>query len=176
MGARLWVFGVLFASAAIAGLATGKNPPGRFSVLFAVGLLTWTIVEYFLHRLAFHGFAPHTQHHAVPRDVGYTLAPLWLSLTSSSLLFGAFSLAIGSWTAGASILAGVIAGYLAYEAIHLRIHSVAPGGPLLRALRQYHFYHHYADDRVCFGVTSPIWDWVFRSVPADLQHRSRPAA
>ena len=168
---RLRVFGALFAAAAGVGLA-GHNGVGRFMALFAVGLLAWTLIEYLLHRLAFHGFAPHSEHHAVPTDPAFIVAPLWLSLSSTALLLAVFSLATGSWTAAASIVAGVIAGYLAYEAIHLRIHSQAPGSVVLRALRKHHFYHHFASERVCFGVTSPLWDWLCGSVPAKLPQRT----
>lgn len=170
MGVRLWVFGGLFAAAVGAGLGAGNSGPAGFVALFAGGLLAWTIVEYVMHRLAFHGFAPHSQHHADPTDPAYILAPLWLSTSAALALFGVFSLAARSWTAGATILSGVIAGYLAYEAVHLRIHSRARGGAVLRALRKHHFYHHFTSDRVCFGVTSPLWDVVFGSMPA---HRRR---
>lgn len=160
---RLCVFTVLLAASAAAGLRTGL---GRFSALFAAGLLSWTLIEYLLHRLAFHGFAPHSEHHANPTDPVFIVAPLWLSLSSTAVLLAAFSLAARSWAMGASMVAGVIAGYLAYEGIHLRIHSPAAGGALLRALRKHHYYHHFASDQVCFGVTSPLWDRVFGSVPS----------
>ena len=166
MGVRAWVFGPLFLSAIGAGLPANHNRPGHFLALFASGVLAWTIVEYLLHRLAFHGFAPHSQHHAVPADPAYIVAPLWLSLSAALALFAAYSLIAHSWTTGASMISGVIAGYLAYEAIHLRIHSSAPGGVVLRALRKHHYYHHFASDMVCFGVTSPLWDWVFGSLPS----------
>jgi cyclopropane-fatty-acyl-phospholipid synthase len=165
MRLRLSIFGGLLAAATVAGLGSGA---GHFIAFCAIGLLTWTMIEYLLHRLAFHGFAPHYEHHAVPTDPAYIVAPLWLSASASAVLFTAFSIACRSWTAGASIMAGVIAGYLAYELIHLRIHSTAAGGVLLRALRRHHFYHHFASDQVCYGVTSPLWDWVFRSVPEKL--------
>ncbi len=167
MRVRLPIFGTLLAAAAGAGIA-GHERPVRFAALFAAGLLAWTMIEYLLHRLAFHGFAPHSEHHAVPTDPAFIVAPLWLSLSAAALLFGVFSLATRSWSAGATVVAGVIAGYLAYEAIHLRIHSPAPGGVVLRALRKHHYYHHFASDQVCYGVTSPLWDWVFGSVPAGV--------
>jgi sterol desaturase/sphingolipid hydroxylase (fatty acid hydroxylase superfamily) len=175
MGMRFGIFGVLLTVATFIGF---DRRPARFLALFAVGLLAWTMIEYLLHRLAFHGFAPHSEHHADPTDPVYIVAPLWLSLSSTALLLALFSLAARSWTGGASIVAGVIAGYLAYEAIHLRIHSPAAGGPLLRALRKHHYYHHFASDRVCYGVTSPLWDVVFGSLPsatAESETRSRPA-
>ena len=70
----------------------------------------------------------------------------------------------------ASVICGVIAGYIAYEAIHLRIHSARRGGRLLQALRRHHFYHHFNNDRVCFGVTSPLWDLIFGSAPQNLHN------
>jgi sterol desaturase/sphingolipid hydroxylase (fatty acid hydroxylase superfamily) len=163
MAVRFGVFSVLLAASTAAGVRSG---PVRFSALFAAGLLVWTMIEYLLHRLAFHGFAPHSEHHANPTDPVFIVAPWWLSLPCTAVLLALFSLAARSWTMGASMVAGVIAGYLAYEAIHLRIHSPAAGGAVLRALRKHHYYHHFASDQVCFGVTSPLWDWVFGSVPS----------
>lgn len=161
---RFGVFGTLSVAAMGAALVAGYRRPGWLAVLFGIGLLAWTIVEYLLHRLAFHGFAPHSEHHANPTDPVYIVAPLPLSLTSSAVLFGAFWLAAQWWAASAMIMAGVWAGYLAYEMVHLRIHSPAPGGALLRALRKHHYYHHFASDQVCYGVTTPLWDWVFGTV------------
>jgi cyclopropane-fatty-acyl-phospholipid synthase len=176
MRVRVWVFGILLAAGVFTGLRDG---PGRFLAFFAGGLLAWTMIEYLLHRLAFHGFAPHSEHHADPTDPVYIVAPLSLSLSSTAVLLAAFSLATRSFAGGTSVVAGVIAGYLGYEAIHLRIHSPAAGGALLRSLRKHHYYHHFASDQVCYGVTSPLWDWVFRSLPstsaADSTARSRLA-
>jgi sterol desaturase/sphingolipid hydroxylase (fatty acid hydroxylase superfamily) len=134
-------------------------------LLFAAGLLLWTGLEYLLHRFAFHGFAPHWQHHLDPKDPEFILAPLGLSLPVSGALWLLFALLARSTAVASLIMAGVIAGYLAYEVVHRRIHGAAPGGPLLRALRRHHFYHHFASDSVCFGVTSPFWDLVAGSLP-----------
>jgi sterol desaturase/sphingolipid hydroxylase (fatty acid hydroxylase superfamily) len=174
MGLRLWVFGALLLAASAASLSREYLP--AFCTLFAIGLVAWTLLEYLIHRLAFHGFAPHWQHHASPTDSEYTLAPVSLSGSATAALFVVMRLVAGSWMASASITAGVMAGYLAYEAVHLRIHSPARGGKLLRALRKHHFYHHFASDRVCYGVTSPVWDVVFRSLPGKSATASaRPA-
>ncbi|HJT89561.1 MAG TPA: sterol desaturase family protein [Bryobacteraceae bacterium] len=164
MALRFWVFGPLLA-AALAGAAFA----GPWSTLCAAalggGLFFWTAVEYAMHRFAFHGFAPHYQHHADPTNRSYILAPLWLALAGAAALWLLFSLAARSWVLGTWMLAGAIVGYLAYELIHLRIHSANAGGTVLRALRRHHFYHHFASERACFGVTSPLWDMVFGSLP-----------
>jgi sterol desaturase/sphingolipid hydroxylase (fatty acid hydroxylase superfamily) len=125
---------------------------------FAVGLALWTLMEYLMHRFAFHGFAPHYEHHADPVDPAYILAPVWFSLGAAVVVWAAAAWVIGSGPVAAVITAGTVTGYLAYEWVHLRIHSPTAGGRLLRAWRKHHFYHHYADDRRCFGVTSPLWD------------------
>jgi 4-hydroxysphinganine ceramide fatty acyl 2-hydroxylase len=169
MRVRLAIFGVVLAAAAVAGVRSMYHRPAYLALLFALGLLAWTVIEYLLHRFAFHGFAPHWQHHADPTDPVWIVAPLSLSVSASAVLLAAFSFATGSWAAGGTILAGVVAGYLAYELIHLRVHSTSAGGPILRALRKHHYYHHFANDHVCYGVTSPLWDWILRSVPSTAE-------
>jgi sterol desaturase/sphingolipid hydroxylase (fatty acid hydroxylase superfamily) len=129
----------------------------------ALGFFLWTAVEYAMHRLVLHRLAPHYQHHEEPDTLAYIFAPLWLSGVSAGVLFVLLGLAAGSFQRGALIEAATVSGYLIYEALHVRMHSPAAGGPLLRALRKHHFYHHFGDDTRCYGVTTPIWDYVFRT-------------
>lgn len=142
----------------------GLPLPGAFASV-AGGLALWTLLEYGIHRFAFHGFLPHYQHHEDPRDPAYIVAPLWLSGGTAAALFLLLRIPAGSWPRAGLTVAAIVAGYLAYEAVHLRIHSNAAGGPLLRALRKRHYYHHFADERYCYGVTTPVWDHVFGSQP-----------
>ena len=141
------------------------RPAGLASSLLFIGtgLLLWTVIEYLMHRFAFHGFAPHYQHHADPVDPAHILAPLWFSLGAALAVWTVLGWALGSWALAALIGAGTVSGYLAYEWVHLRIHSQEAGGRLLRAWRKHHYYHHFADDRRCFGVTTPLWDLVLGS-------------
>lgn len=53
--------------------------------------------------------------------------------------------------------------YTAYELIHRRPHTHAPRGWYSRWTRRHHFLHHYGSPRKNHGVTSPIWDIVFRT-------------
>ena len=144
-------------------------PAPAFFGYFVSGLLLWTVLEYFIHRYAFHRLAPHYQHHEFPADRRYIFAPLWFSLGSAAGLWAMLSLAAGSWARGALIEAGAVAGYLGYEWVHIRIHSERPGGAMLRALRRHHYYHHFADDTKCYGVVTPFWDRVFGSLPETLR-------
>jgi sterol desaturase/sphingolipid hydroxylase (fatty acid hydroxylase superfamily) len=129
----------------------------------AAGLLLWTPLEYVTHRVVLHRMAPHYDHHNEPTVVAYIFAPLTLSAPMALGLWALLSLIAGSWRRGALVEAGVIAGYLFYEALHVRIHSQAAGGPLLRFWRKHHYYHHFADDSRCYGVTSPLWDYILRT-------------
>ena len=165
MAVRLWVFGPFCLFVVLLGEFFGPIRVIPVLLCFAFGLLLWTGLEYLLHRFAFHGFAPHYQHHAQPSDRSYILAPLQLSIPVAGSLWIFFALLAGLAESG-WILAGVIAGYLAYEAVHIWIHSSRTGGPFLRVLRKHHFYHHFADETVCYGVTSSLWDRVFDSLPA----------
>ena len=102
----------------------------------AAGLFLWTLLEYGIHRFAFHGFLPHYQHHDDPKDPKYIVSPLWLSCGTSALLWVLMRIPAGSWARSGLVLAGIISGYLVYEAVHLRIHANAAGGPLLRRAAQ----------------------------------------
>jgi sterol desaturase/sphingolipid hydroxylase (fatty acid hydroxylase superfamily) len=128
---------------------------------FGAGVLLWTLLEYAMHRFAFHGFAPHYQHHAEPREAKYIVTPLWFSVVISAALFALVRALCGSWPLAGGIAAGAIAGYLFYEWLHHRIHRSPANGRLLRLWRKHHYHHHFTDTDVCYGVTSPLWDVVF---------------
>lgn len=159
-----WVYSPVVLAALAWNLYAGTAGPLAWLVSLAAGLFLWTLIEYVMHRYLLHRVAPHYEHHAEPTVVAYIFAPLWLSGSAAVLLCGLLALATGSWQRAALVESGTIAGYLFYEAVHVRIHSRAAGGRLLRLWRKYHYYHHFADDTRCFGVTSPLWDWVFRTI------------
>jgi sterol desaturase/sphingolipid hydroxylase (fatty acid hydroxylase superfamily) len=61
------------------------------------------------------------------------------------------------------VLVGLIVGYLSYEVIHFAIHCFPSVRRFVRPLASHHLHHHYADPSRCYGVTSPLWDWIFRT-------------
>ena len=50
-----------------------------------------------------------------------------------------------------AVFAGLIFGYIALN------------GRIGLWLKQYHLRHHYKDDEAGYGVSSPLWDYVFRT-------------
>lgn len=89
---RLAVFGPVVASALAAAFYAG----GFRLLPIAAGALLWTILEYLMHRFAFHGFAPHGDHHAQPAEAEFLVAPLLLSLPMATAIFLLSWLATGS--------------------------------------------------------------------------------
>ena len=166
----LCIFGPVIAAAVL----VNARLPLLGSVLFyAAGLFLWTLLEYGIHRFAFHGFLPHWEHHEAPKDPKYIHSPLWLSCGTSALLWIIGRIPTGSWARSGLLLAGIISGYLAYEALHVKIHANEAGGPRLRELRKRHYFHHFADDHFHYGVTTSVWDRVFGSLPSELRSMSK---
>jgi 4-hydroxysphinganine ceramide fatty acyl 2-hydroxylase len=166
----LCIFGPVIAAAVL----VNARLPLLGSVLFyAAGLFLWTLLEYGIHRFAFHGFLPHWEHHEAPKDPKYIHSPLWLSCGTSALLWIIGRIPTGSWARSGLLLAGIISGYLAYEALHVKIHANEAGGPRLRELRKRHYFHHFADDHFHYGVTTLVWDRVFGSLPSELRSMSK---
>jgi hypothetical protein len=139
--------------------------------LFAVGLgaVGWTLIEYVLHRFVFHGASAtrlgakeHRKHHA---QVDY-FAPWWqkalAALAATAVVLPLAIVARGA-TIGLFFTAGFIGMYLLYEILHRRAHTHPPAGPYGRWLRRNHFAHHFVDPRRGQGVTTPVWDRVFRT-------------
>ena len=159
-----------------AGLLEPERPATDFLWLFPLGVFAWTLLEYGLHRFVFHVLldfrnpavsefvnASHLSHHAAPRDPDKLLVRPGYGLAVSALLFGSAYLLSGSIFSAAGIMAGIWAGFLYYEAVHYRVHlTAAPSGFIARQ-RRAHFYHHFTNRKRCFGVTSPLWDYVFRT-------------
>lgn len=160
----------------MAGPAAGPLASGA---LFVGGALLWTLIEYLMHRFLFHfpargtlarvvRFVVHGHHHATPLERS-RLAATPVQLTSMALLVGGvLRLALPDlWTMA---MAGTLSGYLAYEAMHHLAHHGAPRRGLVGAIARHHRRHHYEAPDACWGISSPLWDWVFRT------HRRRGSA
>jgi hypothetical protein len=49
--------------------------------------------------------------------------------------------------------------------MHYHLHHHTPKTSLGRRLREQHMRHHFQDHRYGFGVSSPLWDVIFRTLP-----------
>lgn len=146
----------------------------QFITLFFVGLIVFSFVEYNVHRRVFHmepdtprkvkiQYAMHGVHHEYPKDKDRLAMPPLLSLVISSALGGIFYLVMGDYMFG--FLPGFLTGYATYLFVHYAVHAFAPPKNFLKVLWVNHGIHHYKDHDKAFGVSSPLWDWVFRTLP-----------
>ena len=138
-----------------------------------LGALTWSFLEYCIHRWLGHDrrFRPnlfakeHTRHHIE----GHYFAPWWKKASAATVVaalsagpaFLAGAWLAGSWTVGGGYVVGFVGFYLTYEVLHRREHVSEGVGPYGRWARRHHFAHHFVDARFNHGVTSPLWDLVF---------------
>jgi len=146
----------------------------RWLALAAFGALVWSLVEYAMHRWLFHAPATsessrvvlllvHGHHHVWPDD-RWRIAATPIQFGSLALLlFGIFSLALPGPDAHATF-GGAMVGYLAYEAVHYFAHHGRVQDGWLGALRRHHMRHHHDDPRSRWGIGSPLWDVVFRTM------------
>jgi len=140
--------------------------------LFAFGIAIWTLLEYVIHRYAFHyepnskigkqfHFIVHGVHHDYPNDGKRLVMPPVISIPLAVVFYGLFALVFGK-TAPA-VWAGLAAGYVCYDSVHYAIHHFPMKAGILNRLKQHHLRHHYHDDHSGYGVSSPFWDYVFRT-------------
>lgn len=147
-------------------------------IWFLLGGIAWTFSEYLIHRFVGHGprhrgelkwwrlsaqFShEHLSHHADPSYFAATWRKVVAALAGVPLV-GLLASALGGIARGVPFALGFAAVYTLYEVLHRRIHSSAPLGPYGRWLRRHHLLHHYRTPRLNYGVTSPLYDVLFRT-------------
>jgi sterol desaturase/sphingolipid hydroxylase (fatty acid hydroxylase superfamily) len=141
--------------------------------LAPAGLLAWTFTEYLVHRFLFHWkprspaarrlvFILHGVHHETPDDPTRLLMPPAPAIAGFAVLYVVFRTVLGSpWAE--PFLAFFLIGYLAYDYAHLAAHRGRPRTRVGRFLRRWHMLHHFATPEARWGVSSPVWDHVFRT-------------
>jgi sterol desaturase/sphingolipid hydroxylase (fatty acid hydroxylase superfamily) len=135
---------------------------GLGAAIVAAG--SWTLVEYLLHRFVFHRIPLiadlHHAHHAAPR--AYLGTPTWVSfLILSGLFLAIWRLSTLNIAFGA--ISGLITGWLWYGLVHHVIHYRRPRrlAVALRGSSHRHLLHHSLHGAGNYGVTTPVWDYVF---------------
>lgn len=142
--------------------------------LFFIGFFTFTLVEYLMHRYLYHiptttefrrkmSYTMHGNHHDYPKDKMRLAMPPILGLVLATILFLFFWIFLRDYTYG--FLAGFIIGYACYIGIHYILHAYDPPNNRLKYLWDHHSIHHYREDDRAFGVSSPLWDYVFGTMP-----------
>ena len=153
----------------------------------SAGSAIWTLTEYWLHRLVFHWepdnafgrrmhFIIHGIHHDHPNDKLRLVMPPAVAIPLAALFFVAFCADLRH------------AGRLpALRRLHRSATSSTttrtttcttscPSPNFGKRLREQHMRHHFQDHRYGYGVSSPLWDVVFRTLPRKRSSQLEAAA
>ena len=141
-------------------------------LLIGLGVLSWTAIEYGLHRFVFHYdarsvlgrkllYAAHLSHHDYPSATNRLFSSLFISMPIATSYLLLARVVTGSWQAASCLFAGLAAGYFCYEWLHFQAHHRRPRLRVFRYLKKYHLLHHHRTPALRFGVTSPLFDVMF---------------
>ena len=125
---------------------------GEAVALFSGGVVALTLGEYTVHRFLLHNIATtqHRIHHAHPDEaIDKIFWQIWVCFAVVYLI------------AGGVVLAGALAAYAWYLFIHYCAHHSS--GILPPSLLKHHSDHHSFANRN-YGVTTTLWDHVFRTM------------
>jgi 4-hydroxysphinganine ceramide fatty acyl 2-hydroxylase len=140
---------------------------------FIIGLFVWTFTEYIMHRFVFHyvpknkiglrlHFIFHGVHHDYPSDAKRLVLPPSVSIPLATAFYFLFNAILpANYVYG--FFPGFILGYLFYDISHYAIHHFNFKGNIWKKIKQHHMLHHYQAPERGFGVSSPLWDKIFRS-------------
>lgn len=145
----------------------------KYLEFFALGLFVWTFVEYVMHRFVFHyvpknkiglrlHFIFHGVHHDYPSDAKRLVLPPSVSIPLATAFYFLFDALLPQYYV-LGFFPGFILGYLFYDISHYAIHHFNFKGSIWKKIKQHHILHHYQDPDKGYGVSSPLWDKVFRS-------------
>jgi dihydroceramide fatty acyl 2-hydroxylase len=168
----IYLYATIAALVGILAVASEVRPFAVIFVLIFFGLLNWSLGEYLLHRFAFHGETPcnhsrgyfyimHLGHHDDPQSVDQLFVSFWMSAPTAIVYCLLAWGILGNWRSVAYLFIGLVIGYTAYELLHYQAHHGRPKLRLFKYLRKYHQLHHGETPNLRFGVTSPLFDYLF---------------
>eukprot|EP00045_Choanoeca_perplexa_P006577 m.56559 g.56559 ORF g.56559 m.56559 type:complete len:241 (-) comp13689_c0_seq2:1156-1878(-) len=179
----VWLPVLAYLSSSSMGYASLRTEPYQalaapvFAAVLATAILFWTLLEYLLHRYLFHvlfsstseffiafHFLLHGQHHKFPLDEGRLVFPPVSGFMVAFPFYVLFHATL-PFAVAESMMAGTVAGYVAYDLTHYYLHYGKPTLGYLKDLKRYHREHHYRNPDMGFGISSKLWDYPFQTLP-----------
>jgi sterol desaturase/sphingolipid hydroxylase (fatty acid hydroxylase superfamily) len=153
---------------------------GTAVIFFLGGVVLFTLVEYVMHRYLYHipaetekrrrfQYVIHGVHHDHPRDKARLAMPPLLSIVLAVLFISLFRLIIGP--NGYAFGGGFLFGYSSYLLAHYAIHIYKQPKNFLGIIWKHHNLHHFVGDDGAFGVSTPFWDYIFGTMPAEPRRK-----
>lgn len=145
----------------------------QFAGMFIVGLVSWSLFEYIMHRWIFHyvpkskwglrlHFIFHGVHHDYPNDMKRLVLPLSVSVPLAFGVYFAFR-AMMTPPYLYPFFSAFVLGYIFYDTVHYALHHFNFKGEVWKKIKKHHMLHHYSDETKGFGVSSELWDKVLNS-------------
>ena len=158
-------------------IATAKTdmPVYIIPILGIAGFITWTLIEYIVHRFLYHTesnsdvlyniqYKGHGFHHLYPKDPERLAMPPLPGLILSSIFLALFYLLMGTYAL--AFFPGFMLGYNCYITLHYFQHVVkSPRYKPWKKLWVHHKAHHYSNPYAAYGVSTRLWDFVFGTMP-----------
>ncbi|HZJ19013.1 MAG TPA: sterol desaturase family protein [Pricia sp.] len=146
-------------------------------------MLVFTLIEYLTHRYVYHlephshareefGYKIHGIHHEYPKDKKRLAMPPIIALLLAVFFFVLYSALMGEFVFG--FLPGFSMGYTSYLCIHYCVHTFKVPHNFFKILWHHHAIPHYRQPDRAFGVSSPLWDHVFRTMPRLRSEQAPP--
>lgn len=147
---------------------------GTGLLVMLAGYIFFTFVEYMMHKYFFHmepdtpikdklQYSVHGVHHDYPKDKDRLAMPPFVSAAYAAISYLLFNLILGDFSF--YFLPGFLVGYASYLGVHYIVHAFNPPKNFLKILWVNHAIHHYKDPDIAFGVSTPIWDIIFGTMP-----------
>jgi 4-hydroxysphinganine ceramide fatty acyl 2-hydroxylase len=134
----------------------------EFAGYAGVGLLSWTLTEFLLHRYIYHLWpsfltAGHALHHQSPRAlIG---VPWYLTTIALVLLYEVLAIPLRPSATGV-VMGFNWLGYIFYCVAHHGSHHWSFKRGWLKKMKRHHLIHH-AHPQYNWGFTTPLWDALF---------------
>jgi len=138
-------------------------------ILFLTGWLTWTFIEYILHRFWSHSkkadnnkpiIRRHQHHHTHPTDIKVTSKQRIVMLMIGVALI-IISIQMDNYM---DFLAGSWTGFFWFFQMHYFLHQ-SWVKKVFPELLKYHIVHHCKQPDRCFGISATWWDRLFGTGP-----------
>jgi sterol desaturase/sphingolipid hydroxylase (fatty acid hydroxylase superfamily) len=133
----------------------------------------WSLEEYVFHRYALHYDILYTMYHGIHHTRWIQLStlfkPQWLIVASMGIQYQ-LCLYICGLLAASKLFVWLPLYYLLFEWLHYSTHYTGPRW--MNQIRDYHRAHH-IEESLNYGITTPMWDWVFGTLHPDFVFTSR---
>lgn len=135
----------------------------KLGLIVLLGLISWTLLEYVLHRFVLHHLAPfshwHAAHHHRPRAL--ICAPTIVSASLIAMLVFLPTILIAGLQIANAFTLGILISYFFYAITHHAIHYWHTNNNWLKRRKHWHARHHHNPQIPNYGITTTFWEDAF---------------